>query len=43
VKLNTTRREFILDVSHVDDGDLSRMRKVLQKMNFDKAIKLTGV
>jgi len=43
VKLNTTRREFTLDVSHVDDDDLSRMRKVLQKMNFDRAIKLTGV
>ena len=43
VKLNTTRREFTLDVFHVDDDDLSRMRKVLQKMNFDRAIKLTGV
>jgi len=43
VKLNTTRRKFTLDVSHVDDDDLSRMRKVLQKMNFDKAIELTGV
>jgi hypothetical protein len=43
VKLNTTRREFTLDVSHVDDDDLSRMRKVLHKMNFDRAIKLTGV
>jgi len=43
VKLNTTRREFTLDVSHVDDDDLSRMRKVLHRMNFDKAIKLTGV
>ena len=43
VKLNTTRREFTLDLSHVDDDDLSRMRKVLHKMNFDRAIKLTGV
>ena len=43
VQLNTTRREFTLDVSPVDDEDLSRMRKVLQKMNFDGAIKLTGV
>ena len=43
VKLNTTRREFTLDVSHVDDDDLSRMRKVLQKMNFDKAIRLIGL
>lgn len=43
VKLNTTRREFILDVFHIDDGDLIRMCKVFHKMNFDKAIKLTGV
>ena len=43
VKLNTTRREFTLDVSHVDGDDLSRMRKVFQKMNFDRAIWLTGV
>ena len=43
LKLNTTKREFTLDVSHVDDDDLRRMRKVLQKMNFDETIKLTGV
>ena len=43
VKLNTTRREFTLDVSRVDDDDLSRIRKVLYKMNFDGAIQLTGV
>ena len=43
VKLNTTTRQFILDVSHVDDDDLSRMRKVLHKMNFDMAIQLTGI
>jgi len=43
VKLITTRREFTLDMSHVDNGDLSRMRKVLQKMNFDRAFKLTGL
>jgi hypothetical protein len=43
VKLETTRREFTLDVSHVDDDDLRRMRNVLQKMNFDRVIKLTGV
>ena len=43
VKLNTTRRDFTLDVSHVDGDDLSRMRKILRKMNFDRVIKLTGV
>ena len=43
VKLNTTRREFTLDLSHVDDDDLSRMRKVLHKMNFDRTIMLTSL
>ena len=43
VQLNTTTRQFILDVSHVDDDDLSHMRKVFHKMNFDGAIQLTGV
>jgi hypothetical protein len=43
VKLSTTRRKFTLDVSHVDDDDLRRMRKVLHKMNFDKKIRLTGL
>jgi len=43
VKLKTTRREFVLEVSHVDDDDLSRMRKVLHMMNFDGAIQLIGV
>ena len=43
VKLSTTKREFTLDMSHVDGDNLSRMRKVLHKMNFDGAIKLTGV
>ena len=43
VKLNTTKRQFIMDVSHVEDDNLSRMRKVLHKMNFDRAIQLTGV
>lgn len=42
-KLITTRREFNLDVSHVNDSDLSRMRKVLHKMNFDGAIQLIGI
>ena len=43
VKLKTTTRQFILDISHVDGDDLNRMRKVLHKMNFDMAIQLTGV
>lgn len=43
VKLDTTQREFILDVSHVDDLELRRMRQVLQKMNFDKKITLKGI
>ena len=43
VKLKTTTRQFILDVSHVKDDDLRRMRKVFHKMNFDGAIQLTGL
>ncbi len=43
VKLKTTKRQFILDVSDVEDDDLSRMRKVFHKMNFDMAIQLIGV
>lgn len=43
VKLTTTRREFILDVSRVDDRELRRMRQILQKMNFDDRITLTGL
>jgi hypothetical protein len=43
VKLNTTTREFTLDISRVAHEDLSRMRKVLHRMNFDRAIQLTGV
>ena len=43
VKLDTNRREFVLDVSRVSDGDLRRMRQVLRRMNSDGAIMLTGV
>jgi len=43
VKLNTTKRKFALDVSKVEDDDLSRMRKVLRRMSFDMSIKLEGV
>jgi hypothetical protein len=43
VKLTTTRREFMLDVSRVGDRELHHMRKVIRKMNFDKAIRLTGL
>ena len=43
VKLKTTTRQFILDMSHVEDDDLRRMRKVFHKMNFDGAIQLTGL
>ncbi len=43
VKLNTTTREFALDVSRVNNGELRRMHKVLKKMNFDKALNLTGL
>jgi len=43
VRLRTTRREFTLHVSRVNDDDLRRMCRVLRAMNFDKATKLTGI
>jgi hypothetical protein len=43
VKLKTTKRKLILDVSKVKDDDLSGMRKVLHRMNFDATMKLEGV
>lgn len=43
VKLNTTTREFLLDVSCVGDDDLAKMCRVLHKMNFDLAVSLVGI
>jgi len=43
VKLSTTKREFVLDVSRVDDDELTRMHKVLHRMNLDMAVSLTGI
>jgi hypothetical protein len=42
VKLNTTKREYLLDISRIPNKDIQGMGKVLQEMNFDKAIKLKG-
>ncbi len=43
VKLSTTTREFLLDVSRVGNDDLAKMCKVLHKMNFDMAVSLVGI
>ena len=43
VRLTTTTRKFTLDVTRVDDSHLRRAYKVLQKMNFDGAIRLTWI
>lgn len=43
VKLSTTTREFVLDVSRVDDDELTRMHKVLHRMNSDMAVSPTGI
>lgn len=42
IKLNTNKREITLDLSRVKQPQLNNMRKVLQKMNFDKVIRLKG-
>lgn len=43
IRLTTTTRKFTLDVTRVDDSHLRRAYKVLQKMNFDGAIRLTWI
>jgi len=40
VEITTTERRYLLDVSRVDPDELRRARKVLQRMNFDRAFKL---
>jgi hypothetical protein len=40
VKLYTTKRELILDLSWINGKQINSMRKVIQSMNFDKVIKL---
>ena len=40
IKLITTERDFSLDISAVDKSDLKEMREVLNKMNFDKKVKI---
>ena len=40
IKLITTERDFLLDISSVDKSDLKEMREVLKKMNFDKKVKI---
>jgi len=40
IKMLTTERHFLLDISAVDKSDLKEMREVLNKMNFDKKVKI---
>jgi len=43
VKLKTTARQFLLDLSNAGNDDLAEMREVLHKMNFDMAVSLVGI
>ena len=43
VTLRTDHRTYKLDVRKVDPSELSAMRRVFRKMNFDSSIQLTGV
>ena len=43
ITLRTDYRTYRLDVRKVDPSELSAMRRVFRKMNFDSSIQLTGV
>ena len=43
ITLCTDYRTYRLDVRKVDPSELSAMRRVFRKMNFDSSIRLTGV
>jgi hypothetical protein len=40
VEITTTERRYLLDVSRVDPDELRDARKVLRRMNFDRAFEL---
>lgn len=43
VSLRANAGDYTLDVRKVDPGELSAMRRVFQKMNFDDRIQLSGI
>ncbi len=43
ITLRTDHHTYKLDVRKVDPSELSAMRRVFRKMNFDSSVRLTGV
>jgi hypothetical protein len=43
ITLRTDNHKYKLDVRKVDPSELSAMRRVFRKMNFDSSIQLSGV
>ena len=43
VRIQTSIREYELDVRKVDASELKQMRKVVKKMNFDQRFQTSGI
>jgi len=43
VRIQTSSREYELDVRKVDADELKKMRKILKKMNYDQKFQTSGV
>ena len=43
LRMITQLKTYDLDLRKVDLGEISAMRKVFRKMNFDESIKLSGI
>ena len=43
VRIQTSSREYELDVRRVDADDLKKMRTILKKMNYDQKFQTSGV
>jgi len=43
VRIQTSSREYELDVRKVDADDLKKMRKILKRMNYDQKFQTSGV
>jgi len=43
VRIQTSSREYELDVRKVDVSDVKKMRKILKKMNYDQKFQTSGI
>ena len=43
VKIKTSKRDFLLDVSGVEKSEINEMKNVLRKMNFDNKVQLLNI